>query len=53
MHRVQSLRPYTPPPDVLDISGASSMPQEEGGIFQLTTLRTSSVTARASGSSRS
>jgi len=37
MHRFQSLRPYTPPPDVFDIfrrefDGA----YEDGGIFQLT-----------------
>ncbi len=42
MHRFQSLRPYTPPTDVLDIFLRSSSP----------CIRTSSATARGSSSSR-
>jgi peptidoglycan-N-acetylglucosamine deacetylase len=38
MHRSQSLRPYTPPGDVLDIFRREfDMAYEDGGIFQLTT----------------
>jgi peptidoglycan/xylan/chitin deacetylase (PgdA/CDA1 family) len=38
MHRFQSLRPYTPPADVLDIFRREfDAAYEEGGIFQLTT----------------
>jgi len=37
MHRFQSLRPYTPPTDVLDIFRREfEAAYEEGGIFQLT-----------------
>jgi peptidoglycan-N-acetylglucosamine deacetylase len=37
MHRFQSLRPYTPPADVLDIFRREfEAAYEEGGIFQLT-----------------
>jgi peptidoglycan/xylan/chitin deacetylase (PgdA/CDA1 family) len=37
MHRFQSLRPYTPPTDVLDIFRREfDAAYEEGGIFQLT-----------------
>ena len=37
MHRFQSLRPYTPPKDVLDIFRREfDAAYEEGGIFQLT-----------------
>jgi len=37
MHRFQSLRPYTPPADVLDIFRREfEAAHEEGGIFQLT-----------------
>ena len=37
MHRFQSLRPYTPPNDVLDIFRRElDAAYEEGGIFQLT-----------------
>jgi peptidoglycan/xylan/chitin deacetylase (PgdA/CDA1 family) len=37
MHRFQSLRPYTPPSDVLDIFRREfDAAYEEGGIFQLT-----------------
>ena len=38
MNRFQSLRPYTPPPDVLDIFRRElDAAYEEGGVFQLTT----------------
>ena len=38
MHRFQSLRPYTPPGDVLDIFRREfDMAYVDGGIFQLTT----------------
>jgi peptidoglycan-N-acetylglucosamine deacetylase len=38
MHRFQSLRPYTPPNDVLDIFRRElDAAYDEGGIFQLTT----------------
>ncbi len=38
MHRFQSLRPYTPPPDVLDIFRREfDAAYDEGGVFQLTT----------------
>src|SRR5690606_29904520 len=38
MHRFQALRPYTPPPDVLDIFRREfDAAHEEGGLFQLTT----------------
>jgi peptidoglycan/xylan/chitin deacetylase (PgdA/CDA1 family) len=38
MNRFQSHRPYTPPPDVLDIFRREfDVAWEEGGIFQLTT----------------
>jgi len=37
MHRFQSLRPYTPPADVLDIFRRElDAAYEEGGVFQLT-----------------
>jgi len=37
MHRFQSLRPYTPPADVLDIFRRElDAAYDEGGIFQLT-----------------
>src|SRR5215218_9974413 len=37
MHRFQSLRPYTPPPDVLDIFRRElDAAWEDGGVFQLT-----------------
>jgi peptidoglycan/xylan/chitin deacetylase (PgdA/CDA1 family) len=37
MHRFQSLRPYTPPPDVFDIFRREfDAAYEAGGIFQLT-----------------
>ena len=37
MHRFQSLRPYTPPTDVLDIFRREfDAAYDEGGIFQLT-----------------
>jgi len=37
MHRFQSLRPYTPPPDVLEIFRREfDAAYEEGGVFQLT-----------------
>ena len=37
MHRLQSLRPYTPPQDVLDIFRRElDAAYEEGGVFQLT-----------------
>jgi len=37
MHRFQSLRPYTPPPDIFDIFRRElDAAYEEGGVFQLT-----------------
>ena len=54
MHRFSALRPYTPPTDVLDISGASSTRRgTKAASSSSPCIRTSSATARASGSSTS
>ena len=54
MHRFQSLRPQMPVEAVFDIFRREfDTAYEEGGICQITCIRTSSAIARASGSSRS